>query len=128
MASRGADGALAENLVRAGHAAGSYSWRMPPSRSPLPSYVWHEDMADFAELVSDDQAAGRLSRAINGRGAFRRFKDELHEEYPHLLPAWYAFRDARAARRAVDWLLDASLISHDAADRFRAEHPEPAVP
>jgi hypothetical protein len=95
---------------------------------PLPSYVWHKDMADFTELVSDDQAARRLARAINGRGAFRRFKDELHEEYPHLLTAWYAFRDARAARRAVDWLLDASLISHDAADRFRAEHPEPAVP
>ncbi|MEU4243517.1 hypothetical protein [Actinoplanes sp. NPDC026619] len=44
---------------------------------PLPSYVWHEDMADFTELVSDDQAARRLARAINGRGAFRRFKDEL---------------------------------------------------
>lgn len=94
----------------------------------LPSYVWYEDMADFTELVSDDQAARRLARAINGRGAFRRFKDELHEEYPHLLPAWYAFRDARAARRAVDWLLDASLISHDAADRFRAEHSDPPVP
>ena len=35
-----------------------------------------------------------LARAIQGKGAFRRFKDELHEEYPDLLPAWYAFRDA----------------------------------
>jgi hypothetical protein len=95
---------------------------------PLPSHVWYEDMADFTELVSDEQAARRLARAINGRGAFRRFRDELHEEYPHLLPAWHAFREARAARRAVDWLLDASLISHDAADQFRAEHPDPAVP
>ncbi len=95
---------------------------------PLPSYVWYEDMADFTDLVSDDQAVRRLARAINGRGAFRRFKDELNEEYPHLLPAWYAFRDARAARRAVEWLLDESLISHDAADRFRAEHPDPSVP
>jgi hypothetical protein len=85
-------------------------------------------MADFTELVSDDHAVRRLARAINGRGAFRRFKDELHEEYPDLLPVWYAFRDARAARRAVDWLLDASLISQDDADRFRAEHPDPPVP
>jgi hypothetical protein len=30
---------------------------------PVPSYVWHEDMADFTELVSDDQAARRLARA-----------------------------------------------------------------
>ena len=95
---------------------------------PLPSYVWYEDMADFTELVSDDHAARRLARAINGRGAFRRFKDELHEEYPHLLPVWYAFRDARASRRAVDWLLDASLISQDDADHFQAAHPDPLVP
>jgi hypothetical protein len=95
---------------------------------PLPSYVWYQDMADFVELVSDESAARRLARAINGRGAFRRFRDELHEEYPHLLPAWTVFRDVRAARRAVEWLLDASLISHEAADRFRTEHPDPDVP
>jgi hypothetical protein len=95
---------------------------------PLPSYVWYEDMADFTNLVSDERAARRLARAIDGRGAFRRFKAELNEEYPNLLPAWYAFRDTRAARRAVEWLLDESLISHDAADRFRAEHPDPPVP
>jgi hypothetical protein len=95
---------------------------------PLPSYVWYEDMADFTDLVSDDRVARRLARAIDGRGAFRRFKDELNEEYPHLLQAWYAFSDARAVRRAVEWLFDASLISPDAADRFRAEHPDPPVP
>jgi hypothetical protein len=96
--------------------------------NPLPSYVWYQDMADFVDLVSDDSAARRLARAINGRGAFRRFKDELHEEYPHLLPAWNAFRDTRAARRAVAWLHDESLISDAAADRFRTEHPDPDVP
>jgi hypothetical protein len=58
-------------------------------------------MADFAEAITDDQAGRRLLRAIQGKGAFRRFKDELHEEYPDLLPAWHAFRDARAQRRAV---------------------------
>jgi hypothetical protein len=54
---------------------------------PLPSYVWYQDMADFTDRVSDDRAARRLARALDGRGAFRRFKIELHEEYPHLLPA-----------------------------------------
>jgi hypothetical protein len=51
-----------------------------------------------------------------------------HEEYPHLLQHWYDFRDTRAARRAVDWLLDESLIGSAAADRFFAEHPDPPVP
>ncbi|HET6478883.1 MAG TPA: UPF0158 family protein [Actinoplanes sp.] len=76
----------------------------------LPSYVWHQDMADFINLVSDDRASRRLARTINGRGAFRRFKDELNEEYPHLLLPGYDFRDTRAARRAVEWLLDEALI------------------
>jgi hypothetical protein len=95
---------------------------------PLPSYVWYEDMADFAERISDEQAGRRLARAIRGQGAFRRFKDELHEEYPHLLSAWYAFRDARAKRRAIDWLVDNSLIDDDAAARYLAGHPEPDIP
>jgi hypothetical protein len=94
----------------------------------LPSHVWHQDMADFAARISDERAARRLTRAIRGKGAFRRFKDERHEEYPDLLPAWYAFRDARAKRRAVQWLQDNTLIDDDSADRFFADHPDPELP
>jgi uncharacterized protein UPF0158 len=95
---------------------------------PLPSWVWYQDMADFAEAITDERAGRRLARAIQGRGAFRRFKDELHEEYPDLLPAWYAFRDARAIRRAVQWLADNSLIEDEAADSFVTGHPDPDLP
>lgn len=56
-------------------------------------------MTDFAEGISDDPAGQRLARAIQGRGAFRRFKDALHEEYPALLEALYASRDIRLPRR-----------------------------
>ncbi len=95
---------------------------------PLPSAVWYADMADFAEGVSDERAGRRLERAIRGRGAFRRFKDELHEEYPDLVPVWHAFRDARAKRRAVQWLLDQRLINDDAARQFLIDHPDPDLP
>lgn len=95
---------------------------------PLPPYVWYQDMADFAARVSDERAGRRLARAIDGRGAFRRFRAELHEEYPHLLPAWYAFRDARARRRAVEWLIDNSLVDAHAAEHFLAGIGEPSVP
>jgi hypothetical protein len=95
---------------------------------PLPSYVWYRDMADFAEGISDERAGRRLARAVEGRGAFRRLKNELHEEHPRLLPAWHAFRDARAKRRAVEWLVDNSLIDNDSANHFLAEHPEPDLP
>jgi uncharacterized protein UPF0158 len=94
----------------------------------LPSWVWYQDMADFAEGITDDRAGRRLARAIQGKGAFRRFKDELYGEYPDLLPAWHAFQDTRAKRRAVQWLADNSLIANDPADRFLSGHPDPALP
>jgi hypothetical protein len=45
-----------------------------------------------------------------------------------LLQPWYDFRDTRAARRVVEWILDESLIGSAAADRFFAEHPDPPCP
>ena len=95
---------------------------------PLPSWVWYQDMADFAEAITDERAGRRLARAIQGKGAFRRFRDELHDEHPELLPAWYAFRDVRANRRAVEWLAGNSLIDDDDASRFLAGHPDPDLP
>ena len=77
-------------------------------------------MADFTETITDERAGRRPTRAIQGKGAFRRFRDELHDEYPDLLPAWYAFRDVRARRRAVQWLADNSLIDYDADSRLLA--------
>jgi hypothetical protein len=95
---------------------------------PLPSHVWYEDMADFAEQLGNERAGQRLSRAIAGKGAFRRFKDQLHQEYPDLVPAWNAFRHVRALRRAVEWLADNSFITDDAATQYCDQHPDPEVP
>jgi hypothetical protein len=41
---------------------------------PLPSYVWYQDMADFADRLTDERAGRRLARAICGRGASRGSK------------------------------------------------------
>jgi hypothetical protein len=95
---------------------------------PQPSYVWYQDMVDFVEGISDEQAGRSLARAIEGRGAFRRFKDILHEDFPLLLPTWYAFRDRRAQRRAVEWLVDNSLVEDNAATSFLNDHPDPDLP
>jgi hypothetical protein len=95
---------------------------------PLPSGVWYGDMADFADELSDDRAASLLVRSIRGKGAFRRFKEALHDGHPDLLPVWYAFHDARARRRAVDWLRDHDLVSDDVAETFFAKNPDPSVP
>ena len=95
---------------------------------PLPSYVWYQDMVDFADGISDRGAAERLRRALEGKGAFRRFKDALYQGHPELISAWHALRDARARVRAVQWLADEELIEQDAAQRFQRDHREPALP
>ena len=91
---------------------------------PLSSREWYLDMEDFAEGIDDEQASRRLGRAIQGRGAFRRFKDELHDEYPHLLTLWHEFSNRRGIQRAVEWLADNSLVDRGAAELFLAEHPD----
>ena len=60
--------------------------------------------------------------------AFRRFKRELYEEYPELVSAWHAFRDTRAKRRAVEWLLGEALIEEAVAEQFLGDNPDPDVP
>lgn len=95
---------------------------------PLPSSIWYRDMVDFIEGISDDTAGRRLGRAISGRGAFRRFKNELYEEYPGFVPAWQAFRDARAKRRAVEWLLEQGLIDEHAGEGYLRQHQDADLP
>jgi hypothetical protein len=95
---------------------------------PQPSYVRYRDMADFVDGISDERAGRSLARDLEGRGAFRRFKDRPHEDFPLLLPTWYTFRDGRAQRRAVEWLVDNSLVDDHAATRLLADHPDPDLP
>lgn len=95
---------------------------------PLPSYVWYQDMVEFTDRISDERVRDGLYRALDGKGAFRRFKDALHERHPHLLPVWYDFRDLRGRRHAVDWLVDNSLVDDDTAMRFISDHPDPEIP
>ena len=95
---------------------------------PLPSYVWYQDMVDFADGLSDRDTGQRLSRSLNGRGAFRRFRNELYERHPELISAWQSFREARARARAVHWLVEQGLLEEDATRRFTNDHPEPNLP
>lgn len=95
---------------------------------PLPSYVWFQDMADFAEGISDRKAGRDLTQSLMGRGVFRRFKNQIYEHHPELVSSWHALRDVRAQRRAVEWLLDHDLIDDIAAEGFVTRHPDPDLP
>ena len=95
---------------------------------PLPPSVWYQDMVDFADGIGDQAAGERLSRSLQGKGAFRRFKNELYQRHPDLISVWHVFRDARAQVRAVHWLAEEGLIEEDTAQRFARDHPDPGLP
>jgi predicted nucleotidyltransferase len=94
---------------------------------PIGSHEAYGDMEDFIERVRDPRAHDLLARAIEGRGAFRRFKDTLLE-FPDLREAWFAFHDARMHRRALEWLAEAGLVDAAEAKRAIDERPDPELP
>lgn len=61
------------------------------------------DMEDFVDTVRDVALRKRLRQAIQGRGAFRQFKNVL-EQRPQEEQRWYAFRDERTQLRMQEWL------------------------
>jgi len=63
----------------------------------------YRDMELFIASVEDPGRAERLAIAIRGRGAFRRFKDEL-ACWPGELERWHAFSEERQRGRARSWL------------------------
>lgn len=91
-----------------------------------PSSADYGDMADFVELVADRRTGALLARAIEGRGAFRRFKDALFD-FPDLREEWFAFRDTRGRRRAIDWLEEHDLVSPERGRAAKAQLPDPPV-
>ncbi len=76
----------------------------------------YRDMESFIASVEDPGRAERLARAIAGRGAFRRFKDEL-ARWPGELERWCALSEERQRGRARTWLTAAGCRVLPAAGR-----------
>lgn len=82
-------------------------WLWVECEGSRPSY---RDMELFIAELDDSEAADRLSIAIQGRGAFRRFKDVM-TRWPHLLDPWYALSEDRQRGRARARLADAGYTT-----------------
>ena len=61
-----------------------------------------QDMSDFAQRQREPGLRERLEPAIQGAGAFRRFRDLVHDE--DLTRHWYAFVSDRQLGRAREFL------------------------
>jgi len=89
---------------------------------------WAHSCRSWSAVTQHGRRYSEAGTCDPGQGSLSPAQDELHQQHPDLLPAWYAFRDTRARRRAVQWLADSSLIDDGAADRFLSGHPDPDLP
>lgn len=87
----------------------------------------YRDMERFANSVSDPAISGRLQRSLEGRGAFRRFRDELYRLPEIYGKKWHEYADLRAEERAIDWLRYHSVVAEDDAEREAEERERQAV-
>jgi len=65
----------------------------------------YEDMREFIDTVSNKPLQQLLEVAIQGKGAFRRFKDVLARD-PAEQQRWFAFQTERLDTRVREWLAD----------------------
>lgn len=63
----------------------------------------YRDMEEFAATVTDQRLRDRMEMALDGRGAFRRFKNVLATSTEER-ERWFAFKSARLRERIVEWL------------------------
>lgn len=80
------------------------------------AYQWMEDFV--AELVApaDAHSAEKLSIALMGKGAFRRFKDVLRSCGNEWVQAWYRWRDDQLHTAMKAWLTDLPVTITEVAD------------
>ena len=69
----------------------------------VPSHDVYDLMVVFAETVQDQQLRRLLRVALDGRGAFRRFKDVL-SDYPQEQERWFAMKEAAMNEHVREWL------------------------
>jgi len=89
-----------ENIEKAIAVMGAATGRFLPLPGRDEINEW-DMMRDFAEGQENEDHAEALCRAIQGRGAFRYFKDRIHDL--NLADAWYAFRADQYRKIALDW-------------------------
>jgi hypothetical protein len=71
-----------------------------PERTPPKAY---KSMADFIETIEDSFLREKLSRVLDGKGAFRRFKSVLID-YPKERKRWHGYNAKVMKKEIIEWL------------------------
>ncbi len=110
---------VADPQMHARIAADSNYLRIDPVSS-REQYRW---MERYIPMVEDPELVGKLTQAIDGKGAFRRFKDVLMSYGPER-ERWFSFRSERLRIFMEAWL-SAHALSPIARPAWPADVPKP---
>lgn len=100
---------------RLGDALESVDWLALPDKFEIHEYRLLER---FSLGVEDAGVRAALLQAIRGGGAFRRFKEVVHEQ--GIAEAWYSYRQQSYESIAVEWL-EANGIAYTRGKRTRSD-------
>ena len=67
----------------------------------------YDIMSRFVQSIENVELADKLSNAIRGKGAFRRFTDLLYEY--EIQDQWYAYRGDALGGIAIDWCREQNI-------------------
>ncbi len=81
----------------------------------VPSRIQYQWLDAFIASVEEDALRDRMLAAINGKGAFRRFKDILLT-VPDERRRWFEFRDVAMRDRIIEWVREQGAESIDEPD------------
>ncbi len=95
-----AEAVLADNMER---------FREIPKITSYESYGF---MERFILNIKDEGIRNKLSGAIKGKGAFRRFKDTI-SEWPEIEKRWYEYKDESIKKEVLDWLESIGIEPED---------------
>lgn len=87
---------------------------------PLPSYESYRHMEAFIPTVQDPHLKDLLVVAIDGKGAFRRFKEMLLG-YPEEERRWFEFKNERMLDVAMEFLDSIGVEPAPAREKGQAE-------
>ena len=61
----------------------------------------YQIMADFIEIIENEKIKEKLQNIIQGKGAFRRFKDYCFQV--NIIQDWYRFKEKKYKEISIEW-------------------------
>lgn len=71
----------------------------------------YQIMVDFIDTIDNQKLKTELQRLIQGKGAFRRFKDYCFES--NIIRDWYKYKKQRYKEIAINWCKKTGLQHKD---------------